>query len=170
MFKIEYLRNLYKFLKSKTQRFKDTMAKNLANTTIPKIILDHCHIFKSPHFKGVKPTYRNVQNIILTQQIRIDIFTIKKLFQRIEIFLNRPKDESSRMIHHFEKFPELEDLTFKEQEELMLLSIELNFHSAIFLWIASDIGRDRSRYNDKSIKAFDAQVVNFMKNVKVKML
>ncbi len=99
------------------------MSKNLANTNIPKIILEHCHIFKGT-YKGVKPTYRNVQNIILTQQIRIDISSLKKLFERIEIFLKRPKDESSRMIHHFEKFSELEDLTYQEQEELMILSIE----------------------------------------------
>ena len=146
------------------------MAKNLGNTTIPKIILDHCHIFKSPHYKGVKPTYRNVQNIILTRQIRIDIVNIKKLFERIEIFLKRPKDESSRMIHHFEKFSELEDLTYQEQEELMILSIDLKFHSVIFLWIASDIGRDRSRYSPKSIKTFESEVIKFMKKVKVKML
>jgi hypothetical protein len=132
---------------------------SVANTKIPKIILDNCAVFSEGDFKSIKPTYRNVQNIIRAYGIRIEISSIKKLFDRIETFLNRENFINEIMVQHHTVFPELKTMTLREREELMCLVIYMFFKPIVILWLASDIGRDKSRYDPRSIKTFEEEVL-----------
>lgn len=137
------------------------------DTIIPKIIRDNTNIFQYKQYKHIKPTYKNLQLILTTTGYRIECETLQKLFERISVFLRRSNDENYKMILNFKKFEELDNLSRKELEELMVISIDLGFPLSLLHWIASDIGRTTGtdKYHPQSIDIFKENVYEYVKSL-----
>jgi hypothetical protein len=140
---------------------------SIEDTIIPKIIRDKTNIFKVREFKNIKPTYKSVHLIEMSRGVNIDCHTLKKLFERIIIYLGRTLEENYRMTHNYEKFEELDGLSHKELEEMMIILIDLGFPVNCLLWVASDIGRSSGtkKYDPLSIKNFNEEVHKYIKSL-----